>query len=68
MARYPFGMNVWPSTSLMEFDGSARVGEPRASQHELDIMQVEVPSPMTILWIALPFKIACTWNASWLEW
>jgi len=64
MARCPFGIKVWPSKSLREFDGKARVEEPRESQHEADMIQVEAPSSMTVLCTNLPFEVICTWNAS----
>ena len=48
LAKYPFGTKVWPSKALREFNGGDRVGEPRASQHEADLTQVEAPSSMTV--------------------
>jgi len=38
MGRYPFGIKVWPSKALREFDDGDRFGEPRVSQHEADMM------------------------------
>ena len=61
------GRKVWPSKDLREFDGADKVGKPKASQHTVDIMQVEARSSMTVRWIGLPFDTTCTWNASWYE-
>ena len=60
LARYPFGIKVCLSKDLREFDGRDRFGEPRASQHESDMTQVEAPLLMTFLCIPLPFEVICT--------
>ena len=67
LARYPIGIKLWPLKALREFNGGNRFGEPRASQHEVDMKQVEAPSSMTVLCIPLPFEKKFTWNASWWE-
>ena len=60
LANYPFGTKVWPSKALREFDDGDRVGEPKVSQHEVDMMQVEASSSMIVLCIPLPFEVICT--------
>ena len=60
LAKYPFGTKVWPSKALREFDDGERVGEPKVSQHEADMMQVEAPLLMTVQCIPFPFEVICT--------
>lgn len=49
-------MNVWPSNALREFNDEERVGEPKASQHEVDMTEVEAPSSMTVLCTPRPLE------------
>ena len=60
LARYPFGIKVWLSKAFREFDDGVRVGEPRVSQHEVDMTQVEAPLSMTVQCISLPFEVIYT--------
>ena len=41
LARYIFRRKAWPLKGLREFDGGDKVGEPKGSQHGVDITQVE---------------------------
>lgn len=61
-------MKVWSSKALREFDDGEKVGEPKASEHEADMIQVEAPSSMTILCTPCPFENICTKMKAGMKW
>jgi len=46
-----------PSKASKVFGDSFKAGEPMAFQHAIDMMKVEAPSLMTVLWMVLSLMI-----------